>query len=384
MFSMDRRFPGIPAMRRATRRRIPHFAWEYLNGGIGRDLGKRHNRNALDRVKLMPRYLGGERLQVETSVSVLGQDFSAPFGVAPIGLGGLMWPKAAEYLAEHAAKRNIPFCLSTFATTTPGVIAEIAGKNAWFQLYEPNDPEIREDVIRSAEKAGFETMLLTVDIPSMTRREREIAVGLALPPDVNIINVAQMMVKPRWCAATLNCGIPRFKVFKDHVAPTMNNTEEAFFLTKLVRGHRTLDQLKALRDRWPGKLLIKGLLAREDVARAREIGYDGVVVSNHGGRQLESALSAVEVLPRLRKEFPDYTLLADSGVRCGADIAKMIALGANMVLCGRAMMYGVCAAGKPGAAHVMSVLQQELEHTLGQLGVAHPDQLHNALVEPRD
>ena len=207
---MDRELPSVNAMRAKAKQRIPHFAWEYLNGGIGRDLGKAHNRQSLDDVRLLPNYLHHSGAEVDTTTRILGQEFAAPFGVAPIGLGGLMWPKVAEYLAKAAQEQNIPFTLSTFATTTAEKIREQGGENAWFQLYKPNDPEVREHIISRAEQAGFQTMLLTVDIPVMTRREREFAVGLALPPKMDLSNIIQMLLRPRWLLETLSHEIPKF------------------------------------------------------------------------------------------------------------------------------------------------------------------------------
>ena len=376
---MDRELPSVNAMRKKAKKRIPHFAWEYLNGGIGRDLGKAHNRQSLDDVRLLPNYLQHSGAEIDTTTKVLGQEFAAPFAVAPIGLGGLMWPKVAEYLAKAAREQNIPFTMSTFATATAENIYQQSGRNSWFQLYKPNDPEVREHLISRAEKAGFETMLLTVDIPVMTRREREFAVGLALPPTMDLTNIIQMLMRPRWLMATLSHEIPKFHLLDQYVPNNLGRQGAAYYVSELIRGHQSVDQLKELRERWKGKLLIKGLQSVADVARAKELGYDGVVISNHGGRQLESAPSAANVLPALRQEFPDYTLLADGGVRHGADITKLLALGANMVLVGRAMMYGVCAAGEPGAAHVINVLKQELVGTMGQLGITTPTELAQCL-----
>ena len=376
---MDREFPGVAALRAKAKKRIPHFAWEYLNGGIGRDKGKAHNRESLDNVRLLPNYLHHTGAEIDTTTTVLGQEFAAPFGVAPIGLGGLMWPKVAEYLAKAAQGQDIPFTMSTFATATAENIREQGGKNAWFQLYKPNDPEVREHLISRAENAGFDTMLLTVDIPVMTRREREFAVGLSLPPNMDLSNIIQMLKRPRWLLETLMHEVPKFHLLDQYVPNNLGRQGAAYYVSELIRGHQSVDQLKELRDRWKGKLLIKGLQSVADVARAKELGYDGVLVSNHGGRQLESAPSAADVLPELRREFPDYTLLADGGVRHGADIAKLLALGADMVMVGRAMMYGVCGAGEAGGYHVMNILKQELVGTMGQLGVTRPSELRNCL-----
>lgn len=376
---MDRRFPSIDALLEHAKKRIPYFAWEYLDGGIGDDGGKRHNVQSLRQTKLLPVYLHHDGQKLDPSTTVLGQKFDYPFGVSPIGLGGLMWPKAAEYLAKSASSHNLPFCMSTFATATPEDIFACAGKNAWFQLYRPNDPDIREKMITRVEKAGFETLLLTVDIPAMTWRRREVAVGLALPPEINYRNVWQMMMRPRWCLETLLHEVPKFHLVDEYVPADFNRQGMAYFVNQMTKGHQSEENLKELRDRWKGKLLIKGLLAVEDVARCRELGYDGVVVSNHGGRQLQAAPSAADVLPALRREFPDYTLIADGGVRSGADVVTLMALGADLVLLGRAMMAGVCAAGQPGARHVMHILKQEFDCTMAQIGVTKVAQIPQTL-----
>ncbi|NQY82545.1 MAG: alpha-hydroxy-acid oxidizing protein [Alphaproteobacteria bacterium] len=208
-----------------------------------------------------------------------------------------------------------------------------------------------EYVIQHAEAAGFDTMLLTVDIPVRTRRERELAVGLSLPPNMDISNVIQMMLRPRWALATLAHEVPKFHILDRYMPNNLGRQGAVYYVKELIKGHQSLDQLKELRERWKGKLLIKGLLSTPDIARAKELGYDGVVVSNHGGRQLESGPSAVDVLSGLRQEFPDYTLLADGGVCSGAD-------------------------------HVMSLLQQELVNTMGQLGISELSGLKDCLYDP--
>lgn len=370
MMDLHRKFPSVDDMESAARRRIPRFAWEYLISGIGREAGLRRNRTALDAITFRPRYLP------ETSTNtpdlgrrILGQDFNCPFGITPFGLTGLMWPRAADYAARTAANAHIPMGVSSFATTRMERLHEIAGPNAWYQHYPVNDPDMQKAMLAEIAHAGFEVLIVTVDIPTETRRDRDLRVGLSVPPRFDLGTVRDVAFKPRWALETLRAGSPSFVNLRPYVPDGLGLADSARFLLDAMEGTVTRGMLTEIRDLWPGKLVVKGILHPEDARTARTIGADAVWVSNHGGRQLDAALSPVEVLPEIRATLgADYPIFADSGPRNGLDIARMLAKGADFVFLGRAFIYGIAAIGAHGADHVANVLAAELRAAMGQIG----------------
>ncbi|MGH6915494.1 MAG: alpha-hydroxy acid oxidase, partial [Geminicoccales bacterium] len=311
--------------------------------------------------------------------------YDAPFGVAPIGLGGLMWPRIAEIMAEAAARANIPFALSTVATTSIERAAELAGDCFWFQLYTPTEPSVRDDLLDRAAATGCRVLLVTIDTPVAGWRPRDLRNGLSVPPRFNLRTLLQMAARPAWAAATLRAGIPKFASLEPYVP----NIEDLGMVSEFIRSKLTggLDRevLARIRDRWQGALVLKGVETERDAELALRIGADGVVVSNHGGRQLDASRSPVEVLPRICAAVGGrMTVLADSGVHSGADIGRMLAKGAAAVLAGRAFVYGVGALGRAGGEHTIELLRDELARLMGQLRCARPDELARHLATTDD
>lgn len=365
---IERRYPSIAAMENAARRRVPRFAYEYMALGIGLGTGLARNRRALDEVALVPRYIDGVA-EPDMAVDLLGQTFDAPFGVAPIGLGGLIWPRAAEHLAAAAAVHNIPFALSTFATASIETIGPIAGKQGWFQLYTPHDQAVEAELIDRAAAAGFETLAVTIDIPTPTQREHDTRNGLSVPPRFDALTALQIAARPAWALTTLAAGIPRFETLLPYVPKGMGLDAASRFLAELVDGPMTRATLARIRERWQGRMIVKGLLDPADATLCRDIGADGIVVSNHGGRQSDAAPSPIEVLGDIRQAVgPDMAVIADGGVMSGVDIARMLASGADFVLLGRAFMVAMCASGKPGADYAMTLLKREFRAAMIQNG----------------
>ncbi len=357
-------------MEAAGRKRIPKFAWDYMSGGIGRETVLRENISSLDRVKLNPRYLTAEADQPDTQQAILDQTFDYPFGVAPIGLSGIVWPRAAEHLASAAKAHGLPFTLSGFATSSIEQIGEIGGR-LWFQHYLTVDDSINRDMLKRAQKAGFEVLVVTVDIPTATRRDRDIYNGLSVPPQFNLRTLADIIAHPRWALAMLNQGIPEFLNIKPYLPPGASLAETSEMMSALIECHVSTEILKQLRDLWPGKMIVKGILDIDEARLCQQVGIDAISVSNHGGRQLDAAPTALEVLPRIRETLgKDYPILVDGGVRCGLDIARYIASGADFVLLGRAFMFALAALGDVGASHAMHILKKEFKMTLGQIGCA--------------
>ena len=369
MPQLDRRFPSIASMERATKRRIPKFAFDYLQGGIGAEACLTGNRRALDNVQLAPRYLPTEPIQPVLEMNLFDREFPMPFAASPIGLSGLMWPRAAEHIARAATRHGLPLGLSSFATSSIEEIGTIAGDLLWFQLYCTEKSEIENDLIDRAESAGCEVLVVTVDIPTVTRREKDIANGLSVPPKFDLVTLSQVALRPTWAFATLRAGIPRFKTLLPYVPSGSTLGASAIFLKDMVEGHVTVQKLERIRDRWRGRLIVKGILTAEEALLCQDLGADAIVISNHGGRQLDAAPPIPHVLPEIRAAVgPDFPLIADGGVRSGLDIARLIACGANFVLAGRAFVYAVAAAGETGVDHAIFLLREELKQTLSQIG----------------
>lgn len=380
--SFDQRFPCIDDLARKAARRIPKFAHEYLIGGIGREAALSRNRAALDAVLLDPCYLPDRQANhPDLGVELLGRHYDLPFGVSPLGLSGLMWPLAVDILAKAAAKANIPFGLSHFGTTHMSDAFAAAGKNAWFQFYPARDPHIRAAMLDEIEATGFEVLIVTIDIPTATRRDRELRVGLSVPPKITPTTLWQVATHPRWALATALAGKPEFKNLLPYIPKGLSMAEEARFLTDVIEGHVTRDILHGIRARWQGKLVVKGIINARDAATALDCGADAIWVSNHGARQLDANRASVEVLPEIRAEVgPEAAIIADSGPRTGLDIARMIASGADFVFLGRPFIYAVAALGKRGGDHAISILREELRCAMGQLGCAVVRDLPNFLL----
>ncbi|SVA07542.1 uncharacterized protein METZ01_LOCUS60396 [marine metagenome] len=369
MPQLDRRFPSIASMERATKRRIPKFAFDYLQGGIGAEACLTGNRRALDNVQLAPRYLPTEPIRPVLETNLFDREFPMPFAASPIGLSGLMWPRAAEHIARAATRHGLPLGLSSFATSSIEEIGAIAGDLLWFQLYCTEKSEIENDLIDRAESAGCEVLVVTVDIPTVTRREKDIANGLSVPPKFDLVTLSQVALRPTWAFATLRAGIPRFKTLLPYIPGGSTLDASAIFLRDMVEGHVTVQKLERIRDRWRGRLIVKGILTTEEALLCQDLGADAIVISNHGGRQLDAAPPIPHVLPEIRAAVgPDFPLIADGGVRSGLDIARLIACGANFVLAGRAFVYAVAAAGETGVDHAIFLLREELKQTLSQIG----------------
>jgi len=376
MPQLDRRFPSIASMERATKRRIPKFAFDYLQGGIGAEACVTGNRGALDNVRLAPRYLPTEPIRPVLETILFDREFPMPFAASPIGLSGLMWPRAAEHIARAASRHGLPPGLSSFATSSIEEIGAIAGDLLWFQLYCTEKSEIENDLIDRAESAGCEVLVVTVDIPTVTRRERDIANGLSIPPKFDLVTLSQVALRPTWAFATLRAGIPRFKTLLPYIPSGSTLGASAIFLKDMVEGHVTVQKLERIRDRWRGRLIVKGILTTKEALLCQDLGADAIVISNHGGRQLDAAPLIPHVLPEIRAAVgPDFPLIADGGVRSGLDVARLIACGANFVLAGRAFVYAVAAAGETGVDHAIFLLREELKQTLSQIGCQKPGDL---------
>ena len=360
-------YPSYDHLRRAARRRLPRFAYDYVDGGTGPEVGLRRNREALDAVTLVPRYVT-DWTPVEMEVEVFGQVHDRPFGIAPMGLGGLMCPDAELHFARAARAAGIPVGLSTACTVEIEDFGREAGGKGWFQLYPPKDEEVNDDLLRRAEDAGCSVAFVTVDVPVRGWRPRDMYNGLSVPPRFTPRTFCSAAVRPRWSLETLLAGMPRFRTLGRY-APDKGMFGIASYVTEQLGNAVTVERLQRIRDRWKGELVLKGVMHPADAEAAIAMGYSGILVSNHGGRQLDAAPAPIEVLPEIVEVVGGRaTVMIDSGFTSGLDIIRAYALGASFVFCGRIFMWGVSALGRAGPGMVADMLTDEVSLALTQIG----------------
>ena len=365
--AFNSQYPSIEHLRDRARQRTPRFVFEYLEGGCFSEINLRRNTEEIREVQLKPWYLN-DFTGASTTTELFGKTYAAPFGVAPIGLQGLIWPRATEILAKAAHQHNIPFILSTVATASIETVAELTEGNAWFQLYHPAETELRDKLLTRVESAGFPVLVILADTPTFAYRPREIRNGLSIPPKMSLRNITQMMMHPTWSFSQLLAGAPEFKTMKPYIPKGLTMKHLGLFMNKTFSGRLNTDKIKAIRDRWKGKLVVKGIVNADDAEKAIRLGADGIIVSNHGGRQLDAGQSTIKPLTSLAKEFGTRTtLMIDSGVRTGPDIACALASGARFAFMGRSFMYGVGALGASGGDHTITMLKRQLQQVMEQI-----------------
>ena len=376
--TLDIRFPAVSDLRARAKRRVPHFVFEYLDSATGREDQHARNQSKLQEIKFWPAVLEGE-LKYDLSTTFMGRDYPVPFGCAPVGMSGIMWPGAEKIISAACAEAKIPYCMSTVATVVPETLAPHIGDQGWFQLYFPKDESIRTDMIRRAKEAGFHTMILTVDTPLESRRERQRRANLTIPPKVNAAMIWSMMTHPEWSLGTLKEGIPSLKFCEDYAKQT-----EAHSLAHaghVIRGAPSWTDIDWMRNAWDGPLLVKGIQKAEDAKRLVDQGIDGIWVSNHSGRQFDGGPASIECLPAIREAVPETPIVFDSGVRGGLDILRALALGADFVMLGRAFHYAVGALGKKGPGHLINMLRDDMISCMGQIGAERLSDLKDRLVK---
>ena len=360
-------YPSVSDLRELARKRLPHISWEYLDCGTGDEHGIDRNLQRLSEVTLVPRFMMGE-LNPDLSTSLLGVNYRAPFGVSPVGLSGLMWPGAEKILARTAAKYRIPYGLSTVATQTPETIGPLASDMGWFQLYPPREDGLRDDILKRARDNGFETLVVTADVPLSSRRERTSRAGLRMPPKITAGFVYEALKHPAWTWNTLRNGLPRLRTIEKY-AQSKDLGALATFVGQNMGGTLSWDYLKEIREGWDGPLILKGVLHPDDAEEAISAGVDGIQVSNHGARQFDGTPGAIDSLPSIVERVNGrVAILFDSGVRSGLDIIRALALGADFVLLGRAFLMGVAALGARGGDHTVEILMADLKVNMANLG----------------
>ncbi len=367
IMKLDTRYPSIADLRIKARKKIPKFAFEYLDGGCNEDVNLIRNTSEIRDVQLKPNYLRKHQGS-SLKTSLFGIEYDAPFGIAPVGLQGLMWPNSPEILAKAAFNHNIPFILSTVTTTSIERASELTEGKAWFQLYHPTENKLRDDIIKRAEAAECPVLVILCDVPTFGFRPRDIRNGLAMPPKMNLSNILQAFGRPHWSLQTLKHGIPNFEVLKPYMPKNLDLKQLGKFMDQTFSGRLNEEKIKPIRDMWKGKLVLKGVASEYDTKEAIRLGLDGIIVSNHGGRQLDAGQSAIKPLTTIVEKYGDQIeVMMDSGIRSGPDIARTMASGAKFTFMGRSFMYGVSALGNKGGDHTISLLKTELQQVMEQL-----------------
>jgi (S)-mandelate dehydrogenase len=361
---------SIEDLRRMAQRRLPRAIFDFFDGGAEDEVTLRENRAAFERVRLLPKVLVNVA-QVDLRTDIFGQESKLPLAIGPTGGIGAGRPGADLMLARTASAFGIPYTLATPATASIERIAqEVAGARRWFQLYVVRDRDFRHKLVQRAWNAGYEALFVTVDLAVSGKRERDPRNGFVTPYRPNWRNSRDVLTRPGWLLDIMRHGLPTMANFEGYKFSSTKVTDIATAVGREMDASFDWEELKRLRERWPGKLVLKGVERPDDAERALALGCDGVVVSNHGGRQLDGAAPSLEALPDVvRAVGSRMTVLLDGGVRRGADILKARALGAQAVLVGRATLFGVMAGGEAGARRALEILSSELERTMKLCGV---------------
>ena len=355
------KFHSIDGARRAAKRRLPRMMFDFIDGAAGSEIAKRLNQEALDAIRLQPRVLVNvdERSLAKT---IFGRKYDLPFGIAPMGMCNLAWPGTDQMLAEAAVKHNLPHTLSTMSSSSIEEVGRWAGENAWFQLYVSQSDELAMELIDRANDAGYPVLMLTVDVPQVAPRRRDLRNGFGMPFRIGPKQFIDFATHPRWSLTTLYKGAPQ-------LANIITSQAGQNFSRNASRGRVDWAFLDKVRKRWPRTLVVKGVVSAEDAQRIVTTGADGIYVSNHGGRQLDSAPPTIQVLPHIREAVGnDFPLIFDSGIRNGDAVLKALALGADFVMLGRPFLYGAGAAAATGIDNIIDLMRNEISVAMAQIG----------------
>ncbi len=354
---------SIKDARELSRKRLPKLVFDFIDGASGDEKLAEINSKALDQIRLEPKVLRNVEKR-SLKKKVLGYEFDFPFGFAPMGMTNLSWPGADSMLAAESARNNIPTCVSMASTTTLEKMYELSEGHSWMQLYIFQDENFVMELLDRAKNTGYEVAILTVDVPVLSRRTRDDKNGFSYPFKIGPKQFFDFATHPIWSLSTLLSGIPKPMNY------VTSKSGDGIFKRKESRGSTDWDTLKRVRDKWKGKLIIKGVMSPDDAKQIKEAGADAIQVSNHGGRQLDSATAAINMLPLIRKSVGSYfPLIFDSGIRSGSDIVRALAFGADYAMIGRPVMYAMGADGRKGLRRIVEIIKEEASTTLGLVGL---------------
>ena len=378
--NINSQYPSVSDLRKRAKFKMPKFAFDYLDGGCNDDINLNKNRTDIQKIELMPNYLSAFDESI-IKTELFGHTYDAPFGIAPIGLQGLMWPNSPEILAKAAMEHNIPFILSSVTTSSIETIAEITEGKSWFQLYHPADEKIKNDLLDRAENAGVSVLVILADVPTFGFRPRDIKNGLSMPPKMNLNNIIEVIKNPEWTLKTLLYGKPAFKTMMPYIPKGLNLQKLGKFMDITFSGRLNEERIASIRSKWKGTLIIKGIVSEQDTEKAIRLGADGLIISNHGGRQLDAGQSSIVSMTDLAKKYKNQIkIMVDSGLQSGPDIARAMASGAEFTFMGRSFMYGVGALGNEGGNHTISLIKKELLQVMEQLCCEKTSDFKNHLI----
>ena len=376
-----RRAITIEDLRAIAARRLPNFTFEYVEGGAEDEVALRRNRDVFERIAWLPRTLAGVGTP-DLCTEILGETCHLPLVIAPTGFNGMLWPQGDLALARAAADAGIPFTLSTVSNySLAGMTAEVP-ERIWFQLYPFKERGAVDHLVDRAAQAGCRTLVVTTDVPVLGAREWDQR-NYRAPMLVSLRRKLDVLAHPGWLRRVMiPHGAPEFENLRELLPPGAHSALAGVrFMGTQINSRLAWEDMERIRARWPGKLVLKGILCVDDARRAADMGADGIVLSNHGGRQIDSCVSGVELLPAVAAEVGErLTVLVDGGFRRGSDVLKALALGADGVMIGRPALYGLAAGGQPGVAHALGLLRTEMERTLTLLGCRSLGELGRHLV----
>ena len=377
---MSNRFHCLEDFRIESRNRLPKLMFDFIEGAAGSEYAACKNIEALERIRLLPRVLVNVAKR-SLKKKFLGKEWGLPFGIAPMGMCDLAWAGTDKALAKASVQHNIPLCHSIAASSSLELTFDRAGVNTWFQLYVGASLEKAWEHVKRAQETGYEVLILTVDVPQVAQRIRDLRNGFKVPFRIGPRQFLDFAKHPRWVLETLLAGVPKTANF-DHRNPAVSDgTGSNGFIREETRGKVDWEFLQRLREIWMGKLVVKGVLAPQDAVRIKEVGADAIYVSNHGGRQLDSAPSAVSRLPLIREALGnDYPLIFDSGVRNGESVVKALALGADFVMLGRPFLFASGAYKERGVMRLIEILTYEVSLTLAQIGCRSVEELEPKMI----
>ena len=358
----SKKINSIEDARKLAKKRVPRLMFDFVDGASGDEKLCEINSTALDQIRLEPKVLRNIENR-NLKKNFLGIDFNYPFGFAPMGMCNLTWPGADKMLAEESVENNIPICVSMASSTSLEEMYKLSQGNSWIQLYIYQDESFVMELLERAQNTGYNVAMLTVDVPIQFRRAKDEKNGFTVPFKIGPKQFFDFATHPTWSLTTLLSGIPKPMNF------TTSKRGNKFVRSE-SRGATDWETLKRVRDAWKGKLIVKGVMSPDDAVKIKDAGADAIQVSNHGGRQLESATSSINALPLIRKVLgKEFPIIFDSGIRSGGDIVRSLAFGADYAMIGRPLMYGMGADGAKGLRRILNIIKEELSTTLGLVGL---------------
>ena len=357
-----------------SKKRLPKLVFDFIDGASGDDKLAEINSSALDQIRLEPKVF--KNVENRTlKKTILDFNFDLPFGFAPMGMTNLSWPEADKMFAKESVYNNIPTCVSMASSTTLENMYEYSEGHSWMQIYIFQDEEFIMELLDRAKNIGYKVLILTVDVPILSRRARDDRNGFGYPFKIGPKQFLDFALHPRWSLTTLLKGAPRPM---NYVTSKSGNQ---IFRRKESRGATDWNTLQRIRDAWKGKLIIKGIMNSEDAIKIKDSGADAIQVSNHGGRQLDSATAAINALPNIRKKIgKEFPIIFDSGIRSGSDILRALAFGADFVMLGRPLMYAVGADGARGLRRIINLIKEELSTNLGLVGLTNINDVNHKII----